>query len=84
MAFTIKTVSLFLIDGMRPDALIQAHTPTFDHLLENGMYTLTARAVMPSITLPCHASLFHSLSPEQHGVTTNIMYIYRNQRPWGS
>lgn len=26
---------------------------------------------MPSITLPCHMSLFHSVPPERHGVTTN-------------
>jgi arylsulfatase A-like enzyme len=26
---------------------------------------------MPSITLPCHMSLFHSLPPERHGVVSN-------------
>ena len=27
---------------------------------------------MPSVTLPCHMSLFHSVEPGRHGVTTNL------------
>ncbi|CDD01895.1 putative uncharacterized protein [Ruminococcus sp. CAG:382] len=27
---------------------------------------------MPSVTLPCHMSLFHSVPPERHGIVTNI------------
>jgi predicted AlkP superfamily pyrophosphatase or phosphodiesterase len=27
---------------------------------------------MPSVTLPCHTSIFHSAPPDRHGVTTNI------------
>ena len=26
---------------------------------------------MPSVTLPCHMSLFHSVDPDRHGITTN-------------
>ena len=58
-------------DGMRPDALEEAHTPTFAALMQQGSYTLNARSVMPSITLPCHMSIFHSLPPERHNVLTN-------------
>ncbi len=67
----MNKVVLFLIDGMRPDGLTQAHTPVMDKLMESGAYTLSARTVMPSMTLPCHMSLFHSVLPERHGVTTN-------------
>jgi len=27
--------------------------------------------VFPSVTLPCHMSMFHSVPPERHGTTTN-------------
>ncbi|MDX2005799.1 MAG: alkaline phosphatase family protein [Meiothermus sp.] len=58
-------------DGMRPDALEAAHTPNFRALMERGSYTLEGRSVMPSITLPCHMSIFHSVPPERHNVLTN-------------
>jgi predicted AlkP superfamily pyrophosphatase or phosphodiesterase len=68
----MNKVVLFLVDGMRPDGLTRAHTPFMDKLRESGAYTLNARTVMPSMTLPCHMSLFHSVLPERHGVTTNV------------
>ncbi|MCC6170112.1 MAG: alkaline phosphatase family protein [Caldilineaceae bacterium] len=66
-----KRVVLFMLDGCRPDALETAHTPVIDRLRREGVWTAQARTVMPSITLPCHTSLFYSAHPEQHGVTTN-------------
>ena len=68
----MKHAILFLVDGMRPDALQQAHTPFMDKLIASGASTLTARTVMPSITLPCITSLFMSTPPQEHGVTSNI------------
>ncbi len=65
-------VVLVLVDGMRPDALLKAETPTIARLRERGASTLEARTVMPSMTLPCHMSLFHSVPPKRHGVTTNL------------
>ena len=67
----MNPVILFLVDGMRPDGLQQADTPNIDGLIANGSSTMTARTVMPSVTLPCHMSLFHSVGPERHGITTN-------------
>ena len=64
-------VILFVIDGLRPDGLAQAHTPTLDALAASGVYTPACRTVMPSITLPCHASMFLSVPPDRHGVVTN-------------
>ena len=68
----MKHAILFLVDGMRPDALQQAHTPFMDKLIASGASTLTARTVMPSITLPCITSLFMSTPPQEHGMTSNI------------
>lgn len=60
---------LILSDGMRPDALDK--NPVAQYLKEHGAYCMDARTVMPSVTLPCHMSLFHSVDPSRHGITTN-------------
>ncbi len=67
-----RQIILFLIDGMRPDGLNRADTPVMDRFMEAGKYTLQAQTVHPSETLPCHASLFYSVEPSQHGITTNV------------
>jgi len=66
------SVILFVIDGLRPDGLMQADAPCIKSLISQGMSTLKAVTVMPSVTLPCHVSLFMGVTPERHGVTTNI------------
>jgi len=64
-------VLFVMIDGLRPDAITPERCPTLAGLMVRGVYTLTAQSVMPSITLPCHMSIFHSVPPDRHGVTTN-------------
>ena len=66
-----KKVVLFLVDGMRPDALAEAETPIMDKMMAEGCFTLAGQTVMPSITLPCHTSLFFSVAPTRHGILTN-------------
>ena len=66
-----ERVILFVVDGMRPDGMLQAQAPTMHRMLAEGASTLAARSVMPAITLPCHISMFHGVPPEVHGVTTN-------------
>ena len=60
-----------LIDGLRPDAIAQTNCPNLRGLMARSAYTLCARSVMPSITLPCHMSIFHSVPPERHGIVSN-------------
>jgi predicted AlkP superfamily pyrophosphatase or phosphodiesterase len=67
-----KKVILVSIDGMRPDGLLQCGNPYVQELMKLASYTLDARTVFPSVTLPCHMSLFHSIPPERHGITTNL------------
>lgn len=64
-------VQLILVDGMRPDSLKASGNTYVEKLLSDSLYTLKARTVMPSVTLPCHMSLFHSVDPARHGITTN-------------
>ena len=62
-------VMLILVDGMRPDAMVQF--PLAQKLMQSSASTLNAQTVFPSVTLPCHVSLFHSVDPTRHGTTTN-------------
>ena len=63
-------VLLILVDGMRPDAL--SEIDECRDFIKNAAYTMHAETVMPSVTLPCHMSLFHSVDPSRHGTTTNV------------
>ena len=67
----MSKVFLALLDGMRPDALAVCNHPLFQELLSTSRYTMNMRTVMPSVTLPCHMSLFHSVSADRHGILTN-------------
>lgn len=62
---------LISIDGMRPDGLLACKNPYVDELRKIAYYTLNSRTVMPSSTLTCHMSLFHSVTAERHGIITN-------------
>lgn len=68
----MQKVILISIDGMRPDGFLSCGNPYVQEMLRRGSYTLSARTVSPSVTLPCHMSMFHSVTPERHGVTTNV------------
>jgi len=64
-------VILISIDGMRPDGVMQCGNPFVEEMMRMGSYTLTAQTVLPSVTLPCHMSMFHSVPPTRHGIGTN-------------
>ena len=68
----MSSVVFISLDGVRPDALNSAHCPTLNSVRERGASTMQARSVMPCITLPCHTSIFHSVPPARHGITSNI------------
>jgi predicted AlkP superfamily pyrophosphatase or phosphodiesterase len=62
---------LILSDGMRPDSLAACGNSSPEKTLKESLYTLTARTTMPSVTLPCHMSLFLGVPAERHGILTN-------------
>ncbi len=67
----MNKVILISIDGMRPDGLKACKNEYLEDLTKKSSYTFKARTVYPSITLPCHLSMFHSVPPERHGTTSN-------------
>ena len=62
-------VLLISVDGMRPDALPKVANA--QKIIAKSAYNMNAQTVIPSVTLPCHISLFHSVDPCRHGTTTN-------------
>lgn len=72
-----EKVLLILVDGMRPDSVPACGDPEFESFMRSGTYTFNGKTVFPSVTLPCHMSLFHSVDPERHAVYNNV-YIQQN------
>ena len=66
-----EKVVLVLIDGMRPDGMLQCGHPFANRIREIGTSYLCAQTVYPPVTLPCHMSLVFSVDPERHGILTN-------------
>ena len=62
-------VLLISVDGMRPDALPKVKNA--QNIISKSARNMNAQTVVPSVTLPCHMSLFHSVDPGRHGTTTN-------------
>ena len=63
-------VLLVSIDGMRADAIKEM--PQVKKMMKESSYTFCEKTVFPSVTLPCHISMFHSVEPNRHGTTTNV------------
>ena len=87
----MKTI-LILVDGMRPDALTNIESA--QRIIAKSTYTMNGQTVVPSVTLPCVISLFHSVNPDRHGTSTfyyepfsyslakniydELLYLYKN------
>jgi len=67
-----KKVLLISVDGMRPDGLQACGNPFVKELESICSYTYEAKTVFPSVTLPCHYSMAHSVTPQRHGILTNV------------
>ena len=61
-----EKVILVLVDGMRPDGMLGCGHPFSAELVSRSSHALDAQTVMPSVTLPCHMSLFHAVDPARH------------------
>lgn len=66
-----KHVVVIGFDGLSPDGIAHANTPTFDKMMQEGSYSLHARSVLPSSSSTNWASMIMGAGPEQHGITSN-------------
>jgi arylsulfatase A-like enzyme len=69
-----QNVIIVSIDGLRPDAIAAFEAPTLQRLLDEGSYTLSARTILPSKTLPSHTSMLTGEPPDRHGILWNNAY----------
>lgn len=64
-------VVLISFDGLRPDVLSKINLPAFKKVVFEGVSTLQAQTILPSVTLPAHVSLLTGLTPSRHKITQN-------------
>src|SRR5687768_12001173 len=69
--FVSNHVVVISIDGLRPDAIAKFNPRTIQRLMKGGSFTLEAKTISLSKTLPSHTSMLTGLDLEQHGVTWN-------------
>ena len=67
----VKHVVVIGFDGLSPNGLQNAITPTFDKVISEGAYSMHARAVLPTSSSTNWASMIMGAGPEQHGITSN-------------
>lgn len=67
----VKHVVVIGFDGLSPDGLEKAKTPTFDKIMGEGAYSFHARAVLPTSSSTNWATMIMGAGPEQHGITSN-------------
>jgi predicted AlkP superfamily pyrophosphatase or phosphodiesterase len=64
-------VIVISVDGLRPDAIATYGAQTIGRLEREGATSLEARTILPSLTLPSHASMLTGVEPSRHGITWN-------------
>jgi predicted AlkP superfamily pyrophosphatase or phosphodiesterase len=83
------TVLLISVDGMKPEAVIDAQThglkvPNLRAFMADGAYAGAVRGVLPTVTYPSHTTLLTGASPAKHGIIDNTTFdpLLRNQGGW--
>jgi predicted AlkP superfamily pyrophosphatase or phosphodiesterase len=66
-----ERVLIISLDGLTPEALLRAQAPNLQALWQEGAYSWRAQTVLPSVTLPAHASMLSGLDVPRHGITWN-------------
>jgi len=82
-------LALISIDGMKPEAILDAdahglRVPNLRALLTDGVYATGVRGVLPTLTYPSHMTLMTGASPARHGIYSNTTFdpLGRNQHGW--
>lgn len=70
-AADIQHVIVIGVDGMSPNGIQKAATPTIDSILKVAAYSWKCEAVLPTSSSPNWASMIMGAGPDKHGVTSN-------------
>jgi len=82
-------VMLISVDGMKPEAVIDAQkfglkVPNLRAFMTDGSYASGVRGVLPTLTYPSHTTLLTGASPATHGIYANTTFDpqLRNEKGW--
>jgi arylsulfatase A-like enzyme len=66
---------VFVVDGLRPDAITPGDTPTLHRLRAEGVSFAAGHATFPTVTRVNAATLATGAHPRGHGILGNQMYV---------
>jgi hypothetical protein len=66
---------VFVIDGLRPDSITEADTPTLYRLRREGVAFENTHSVFPTVTRVNSTSLATGMYPARHGIMGNSIYV---------
>jgi arylsulfatase A-like enzyme len=66
-----RRVIVIGVDGLSVDGVSKAHVPRLKELMEHSAWTLSARAVLPTLSSPSWESIITGAGTEQHGIISN-------------
>ena len=75
MAERARFVIVFVVDGLRPDAITAEDTPTLFRLRREGVDVANSHAVFPTVTRVNAATLATGTQPGTHGIVGNQIYV---------
>ena len=70
-----RMILLFVLDGLRPDAINPVDTPTLFRLRQEGVHYLDSHAVFPTVTRVNAAAIGTGAYPSTNGIVGNVMYV---------
>jgi arylsulfatase A-like enzyme len=68
-------ILVFVLDGLRPDAIDPVDTPTLFRLRQEGVHYLNSHAVFPTVTRVNAAAIGTGTYPGTNGIVSNVMYV---------
>src|SRR5262245_55808608 len=75
MPTSTRFVIVFVVDGLRPDAINAEDTPTLHRLRAEGVAFTNSHAVFPTVTRVNAATLATGAQPGTNGIVGNQMYV---------
>ena len=70
-----RVILLFVLDGLRPDALNPGDTPTLFRLRQEWVHYLNSHAVFPTVTRVNAAAIGTGAYSGTNGIVSNVMYV---------
>ncbi len=70
-----RFVIVFVVDGLRPDAITAESTPTLHRLRAEGVEFTDSHAVFPTVTRVNAAALSTGAQPARNGILGNRMFV---------